>query len=242
MAKCVLTSACWYSSCSVVNLITSNLVYVCIEETYALCKIDLCRFMETTIWYTYNHMTIWLYDDLIIWSYDHMIVWSYDQSWSLLCFFVCCLQRLISTLHLCLPLAKADLYFAPLSAACNGWSLLCFFACFLQRLISALLLCLLLAKADLCFAALPAACRILRPYSLWTYTSSMIKWASAGDSDSDDDWLPGIPLFPCGRPIDPPPMATAGCVTNHGSLRPRIAQTCLFRCWTCGCKSVSQHL
>ena len=145
MAKCVLTSACWYSSCSVVNLITSNLVHVCIE-TYALCKIDLCRFMETTIWYTYNHMTIWLYDDLIIWSYDHMIVWSYDQSWSLLCFFVCRLQRLIFTLLLCLLLAMADLYFASLPAACKGWSLLCYFACCLQRLISALMLCPLLAE------------------------------------------------------------------------------------------------
>ena len=68
------------------------------------------------------------------------------KGWSILCFFACCLQRLISTLLFCLLLAKADLYFASLPAACKGWSLLCLFACCLQRLIYALLLCLLLAR------------------------------------------------------------------------------------------------
>ena len=99
-------------------------------------------------------MMIWSYDHMTIWSYDHMIradlyfasLSAACKGWSLLCIFVCRLQRLIFTLLLCLLLAMADLYFASLPAACKGWSLLCYFACCLQRLISALLLCLLLAE------------------------------------------------------------------------------------------------
>ena len=50
---------------------------------------------------------------------------------------------------------------------------------------------------------------------LWTYTSSLIQWASAGDpgSDSDDG---NDPMEPWNRKS---PVDIAGCGTNHGSLR-----------------------
>ena len=124
-------------------------------------RMTIWSYNRMIIW-SYDHMIIWSYDCMIIRSYDHMTIWSYDhmiradlyfaslsaacKGWSLLCIFVCRLQRLIFTLLLCLLLAMADLYFASLPASCKGWSLLCYSACCLQRLISALLLCPLLAE------------------------------------------------------------------------------------------------